>query len=71
MDNKAMTLRLPADQAEALEKVAEVDGISVTEAIREAIDEHIAARAADEEFRERLRASIARNQRILDRLANA
>jgi hypothetical protein len=71
MDNKAMTLRLPADQAEALEKVAEVDGISVTEAIREAIDEHIAARAADTEFRERLQASIARNQRILDRLANA
>jgi hypothetical protein len=71
MDNKAMTLRLPAEQAEALEKVAEVDGVSVTEAIREAIDQHIAARAADTDFRERLKASIVRNQRILDRLANA
>lgn len=71
MENKAMTLRLPAEQAEALEKVAEVDGVSVTEAIREAINQHIAARVADEAFRERLEASIARNQRILDRLANA
>jgi len=48
-----------------------VDGVSVTEAIREAIDQHIAARAADTDFRERLKASIVRNQRILDRLANA
>jgi hypothetical protein len=71
MENKAMTLRLPVDQAEALEKVAEVDGVSVTEAIREAIELHIAARAADKEFRERLAASIERNQRILDRLAKA
>ena len=71
METKAMTLRLPADQAEALEKVAEVDGMSVTEAIRVAIEEHIAARATDEEFRSRLKASIERNQQILDRLAKA
>ena len=71
MDNKAMTLRLPSDQAEALEKVAEVDGVSVTEAIRDAIEEHIAARAADKEFHARLAASVERNQRILDRLARA
>lgn len=71
MDNKAMTLRLPAEQAEALAKVAEVDGVSVSEAIREAIEQHIAARAADEEFRARLAASMERNQRILDRLAKA
>jgi hypothetical protein len=69
MDHKAMTLRLPAEQAEALEKVAEVDGVSVTEAIREAIEQHISARAADKEFRARLAASMERNQRILDRLS--
>lgn len=71
MDNKAMTLRLPAEQAEALEKVAEVDGVSVTEAIREAIDQHISTRAADAAFRARLAASMERNQRILDRLSRA
>jgi hypothetical protein len=69
MENKAMTLRLPADQAEALEKVAEVDGTSVTEAIRHAIADHIAARAADKEFQARLEASVERNKRILERLS--
>lgn len=71
MEQKAMTLRLPAEQAEALEKVAEIDGVSLTEAIREAIDTHIAERAADEEFQQRLKASMDRHQRILDRLAKA
>ncbi len=69
MKNKAMTLRLPADQAETLEKVAEIDGVSVTEAIRDAIDKHIAARSADQEFRQRLASSMERHQRILDRLS--
>lgn len=71
MDNKALTLRLPAEQAEALEKVAEIDETSVTEAIREAIDAHIAQRVADEEFQRRLKASMHRHQRVLDRLAKA
>ena len=71
MDQKAMTLRLPADQAEALEKVAEIDGVSVTEAIREAIDAHLAVRSADEDFQERLKSSMDRHRRILDRLARA
>jgi hypothetical protein len=69
MESKAMTLRLSAEQAEELKAVAEADGMSVTETVRHAIDEHIAARAADEEFRARLAASIERNRRILDRLA--
>lgn len=71
MEQKAMTLRLPLEQAEALEKVAEIDGVSVTEAIREAIDAHIAERAADVAFQERLKHSMERHQRILDRLAKA
>lgn len=71
MDQKALTLRLPGEQAEALEKVAEIDAVSVTEAIREAIDEHIARRVADEEFQRRLKDSMNRHQRILDRLAKA
>jgi predicted DNA-binding protein len=71
MEQKVTTLRLPAEQAEALEKVAEVDGVSVTEAIREAIEQHISARAADNEFRARLATSMERHQRILDRLSTA
>lgn len=69
MDNKTMTLRLAPEQAELLEAVAQVDGVPVTEAIRTAIDEHIAQRREDAEFQARLRASIERNRTILERLA--
>ncbi len=67
--NKALTLRLPVDQAEVLEAVAGVDEVSVNEAIRRAIAAHIEARRQDDEFRKRLRASIERNREILERLA--
>lgn len=66
---KAMTLRLPAEQAEALELIAEVDGVSVSEAVRDAIESHIESRRADDGFQERLAASMERHKRILDRLA--
>ena len=36
-----MTLRLPVEQADALEAVARAEGISVSDAVREAIAEHI------------------------------
>jgi hypothetical protein len=66
---KAMTLRLPAEQAEELEFIAEVDGVSVSEAVRDAIESHIESRRADDGFQERLAASMQRHKRILDRLA--
>ena len=66
---RVRTLRLPEEQAETLEAIADVDGVSINEEIRLAIESHIAARRADPEFRERLQASIKRNKEILDRLA--
>jgi len=66
---KAMTLRLPAEQADALELVAQVDGVSVSQAVRDAIESHIDSRRADDGFQQRLAESMARYQRILDRLA--
>ena len=37
MDNKMLTVRLPADQAEELEAVAQVNGVPVAEEVRAAI----------------------------------
>lgn len=68
-DKKAMTIRLTQEQASELEAVAATDGVPVSEAIRTAIGEHIEARRKDKEFRKRLRASIERNRKILERLA--
>ena len=67
--HKAMTLRLTAEQADALEMVAEVDGVSMSEAVRDAIESHIDNRRANDDFQKRLAASIERHRRILDRLA--
>lgn len=66
---KAFTMRLPEDKAAELEAVARADGVSVSEAVREAIDRHIEARRSDEKFQARLTKLIEDNQRVLDRLA--
>ena len=68
-DTKAMTLRLPADKAKELETVANIDRVSVTDAVRVAIDAHIDARRKDKAFQERLRKSIEEHRDILERLA--
>lgn len=69
MTTRARTLRLTADEAEALEAIAGVDELSVNEEIRRAIATHIEARRNDADFRKRLDASIERNKEILERLA--
>lgn len=47
MSHKAMSLRLAENQAAELAAVARADGMPVSEAVREAIDKHIAERKAD------------------------
>jgi Arc/MetJ-type ribon-helix-helix transcriptional regulator len=66
---KAMTLRLPADQAAELEAVARADDKSVSETVREAIDALIDERRRDKEFRARIRAIIEEDRELLERLA--
>lgn len=69
MTTRARTLRLTADEAEALQAIAGVDELSVNEEIRRAISAHIEARRSDADFRKRLEASIEKNKEILERLA--
>ena len=69
MTIKARTLRLSAEEAEALEAIAGIDEISINEEIRQAIAAHIEARRQDADFQRRLKASIERNKEIIDRLA--
>jgi hypothetical protein len=68
-DRKNMTLRLTAEQADELEVVARAEGISVSDAVREAIAEHIDRKRKDKAFRERLRTVMERDREILERLA--
>lgn len=64
-DRKAMTIRLDREHADALELVATVDGQPMSEAMRAALEAHIAKRRADPEFQARLRRVMERNRDAL------
>lgn len=61
---KAMTIRLTAEQAEALETVATVDDRPVSEVIRAAIAEHIDTRKKDPAFQDGLKDRLERARRL-------
>jgi len=64
---KAMTIRLSPEQAEALEMVAIVDNLPVSDVIRAAIDQHVQDRKTDPSFRDGLKDRIDRAKRFLSK----
>jgi predicted transcriptional regulator len=62
---KAMTIRLSAEQAEALETVASVAEMPVSDVIRAAITEHIDNRKNDPAFQTSLKDRLERARRLL------
>ena len=66
---RAMSLRLPDEQARALDALAMADETSVSEVIRTAIAERIEKRRADKDFQRRLQHAVERNKEALDLLA--
>ncbi|MCK4177338.1 hypothetical protein [Aciditerrimonas ferrireducens] len=69
MDTRTTTLRLPGPIAEALEIVARADNQSVSEAVRQAVVEHIRMRRADPEFQQSLRRLLDSQREVFERLA--
>ena len=65
MRTKNMVLRLDPELAERLEAVAEVEGRSVSDVVREAIAALVTARQRDKKFIQLLEDNLARHQRIL------
>jgi predicted transcriptional regulator len=66
-DEKAMTVRLSQEQAEALETVATVEDLPVSRVIRAAIAEHIERVRQNPAFQDSLRGRIDRAQKLLKR----
>ncbi len=62
---KSMTIRLSAEQAEALETVANVEDAPVSEVIRAAIAQHIDTRRKDPSFQNSLKSRIERAQKLI------
>jgi predicted DNA-binding protein len=69
MPSKAMSLRLPESMADELAAVARTDDVPVSEAIREAIESHIAARRSSKDFQQRLKKRLEEDREALERLA--
>ena len=69
MATKAISLRLPEGIAADLAAVARADDVPVSEAIREAIENHIAGRRADTDFQKRLKKRLEEDRLVLERLA--
>lgn len=66
---KVTTLRLAEGMAAELAAVARADGMTVSEAVREAIEKHIAERRASQEFQARLKKRLEEDREVLERLS--
>jgi predicted DNA-binding protein len=66
---RATSLRLPEQMAAEIAAVARTDGVPMSEAVRDAIEKHIAERRADEGFQERLKEILKEDEAVLKRLA--
>lgn len=66
---KNMTLRLDLDLAERVQTVAEVDGQSVSDVVRDAIAAHVERRRKDPRFQKLLEENLDRHARLLKMLA--
>lgn len=69
MASKAMSLRIPEKMAAELAAVARTDDVAISEAIREAIENHIVTRRSSKDFRERLKKRLEEDQKMLEQLA--
>lgn len=65
---KVVTVRLPQDDAGRAEFVARVEGISVNEVFRRALEGYLNTLRADADFVARARAQLARDSEIAGQL---
>jgi len=66
---KNMTLRLDDERAATLELIARAENKTVTDAVRDAIDDHIETRRKDKAFMDRLKKRHERERELFERLA--
>lgn len=69
-DQRVTTIRQEAEQHAELEAVAQVEGVPVSQIVREAIADALDKRRKDPEFQERLQRHLDENRRVLERLAD-
>jgi len=66
---KITTIRLDDDQAEQLEVIAQIEGCSVSEAVRMAVGDWVEAKRKNRPFRDRAEQLLQRRDDVLRHLA--
>ena len=69
-DTKSMTLRMNERLADKVQTIAEVEGTTVSNVIRDALAEHVERRRRDPEFQAMLQRNLQRHQELLNMLAD-
>ena len=69
-NTKTMTLRMEEDLADKTRAVAEVEGTTVSEVIRDAVTQHVERRRRDPEFQKMLKRNLERHKKLLAMLAD-
>ena len=70
-DTKNMTLRMDERLAEKVQTIADVEGTTVSDVIRDALAEHVERRRRDPGFQAMLQRNLQRHQQLLNMLADA
>lgn len=69
-DPKVSTIRMPDSMKSDLAAIARSRDMSVADAIREALEQYIANRQGEREFKERLARRLEEDREVLDRLGD-
>lgn len=69
MATKVLSLRLPEEIATEIAAVARANGVSISRAIRMAIEDYVAAQRADSAFKKRLQQRLEEDRELLERFA--
>jgi len=65
---KATSLRLSPELAAELAAVARAQGLTISEVVREALGDYIAAVRSDDHFQARLREQMEKDRELMERL---
>lgn len=65
-ETKAMTLRLEKPLADRVQALAEIENLSVSQIVRDAISTHVERRSQEPEFQTLLKAQVERSTRMAE-----
>ncbi|HWO84771.1 MAG TPA: ribbon-helix-helix protein, CopG family [Solirubrobacterales bacterium] len=66
--NKAMSVRLPDSMNAQINALARIEGVHVSELVREAIEDYLSRRRSEKDLKERLKQRMEEDWKVLEHL---